>query len=245
MAKIFGQLENAQLENKAADYSAGVAGRFWINTVSLLPKFDTGAAIKELITNDGTQTLTNKTLSGNIAATLKPDGSTTLTLPVATDTLVGKATTDTLTNKTLTTPDITVEGSTPASPAASKVRFYVKNSRAYLLNSSGVETELLGIEPSRSIAALDIDWTAGTIFHKSISGNSTFTFSNVTEGKVITVIIHNAGASTYTITLPAGIYKATTTAPDLTLDAGKANIITFIRSDSKTYMSNISQMSNA
>ena len=33
-------------------------------------------------------------------------GSTTLTLPAATDTLVGKATTDTLTNKTLTSPTI-------------------------------------------------------------------------------------------------------------------------------------------
>jgi hypothetical protein len=73
------------------------------------------------------QTLTFKTLSTpaiqNYAAFLGDTsgatrlnaaavaGSTTLTLPAATDTLVGKATTDTLTNKTLTAPTITGTGS--------------------------------------------------------------------------------------------------------------------------------------
>ena len=55
-------------------------------------------------------------ISGNTSGSCTltaPDvaGSSVLTLPVATDTLVGKATTDTLTNKTLTSPVINGMGS--------------------------------------------------------------------------------------------------------------------------------------
>lgn len=53
MAKIFGQLENAQLENKASDYSAGVAGRAWWNTTSTQVKVDDGSAIRAMLRNDG------------------------------------------------------------------------------------------------------------------------------------------------------------------------------------------------
>jgi len=50
------------------------------------------------------QTLTNKTLTTPIIATISNTG--TLTLPTSTDTIVGRDTTDTLTNKTLTSPAI-------------------------------------------------------------------------------------------------------------------------------------------
>jgi hypothetical protein len=56
-------------------------------------------------TTTGAQTLTNKTLTAPVISTISNTG--TLTLPTATDTLVGRATTDTLTNKTLTSPTLT------------------------------------------------------------------------------------------------------------------------------------------
>ena len=51
------------------------------------------------VTTTGTQTLTNKTLTAPVIATIVNTG--TLTLPTSTDTLVGRDTTDTLTNKTI------------------------------------------------------------------------------------------------------------------------------------------------
>jgi len=64
-------------------------------------------SINTAVTADLTtaQTLTNKTLTTPIIASISNTG--TLTLPTSTDTLVGRATTDTLTNKTLTSPALT------------------------------------------------------------------------------------------------------------------------------------------
>lgn len=49
-----------------------------------------------------------------------------------------------------------------------------------------------------AVSASEIDWSAGGVFTKTISGNTTFTFSNLQLNKVITLVI----SGNYTITLP-------------------------------------------
>lgn len=60
---------------------------------------DAGIATSAVVTLTGSQTLTNKTLTTPIISSISNTG--TLTLPVSSDTLVGRATTDTLTNKSI------------------------------------------------------------------------------------------------------------------------------------------------
>lgn len=78
------------------------------------PTFDLAIATTvggaSIVSTTGSQTLTNKTLTTPIISSISNTG--TLTLPTATDTLVGRATTDTLTNKTLTAPVITTVAET-------------------------------------------------------------------------------------------------------------------------------------
>ena len=83
-----------------------------------LDYFTTGASTAatlstSAVTLTGTQTLTNKTLTAPVVATISNGG--TITLPTTTDTLVGRATTDTLSAKTLSSPkEITTVSATAA-----------------------------------------------------------------------------------------------------------------------------------
>lgn len=77
----------------------------------------------------------------------------------------------------------------------------------------------------------DIDCSLGNYFTKTISGNITFTFSNVPSSRSFSIVLavtHTSGSITWpaTVTWPNG------TAPTLT--TGKAHLFVFVTSDGGT-----------
>lgn len=93
---------------KAASTSSA-QGDLEVSSVTGKISYHDGTTNSPLVTEAGTATLTNKTLTGNTATNLVNGSGTfninstgTVTVPNTTDTLVGRNTTDTLTNKTLT-----------------------------------------------------------------------------------------------------------------------------------------------
>jgi len=95
------------------------------------------------------------------------------------------------------------------------------------------------IKPTSTVSLLNVDWSLGYIYYKEISANSTFTFSNLEDGKTISLIIKNTGATTYNIVLPTVIKPASI---DLTIQAGKQNVYTFIATSTSVYATAVTQM---
>ena len=87
-------------------------------------------------------------------------------------------------------------------------------------------------QAAEAVAALDIDLNTGNYFTKTISANSTFTFSNPpasgTVGSFTLELTHTSG----TVTWPASVKWPADTAPTLT--AGKTHLFMFVTDDGGT-----------
>lgn len=131
-----------------------------------------------LVSQNATQTLTGKTLSGNTATNLVSGSGTftfntsgTVTAPNATDTLVGKATTDSLTNKTMGDALTFTQISTPSNPSSGFNKIYPKSDGLfYTLDSGGNEVAVgsgsgsgeINAVSNPSAASGTTGYTAGT-----------------------------------------------------------------------------------
>ncbi len=81
-----------------------------------------------------------------------------------------------------------------------------------------------------TVSALDIDLSTGNYFTKTISADSTFTFSNPGSGAVSFTLelTHTSG----TVTWPSSVKFPADTAPTLT--AGKTHLFVFVTDDGGT-----------
>lgn len=81
-----------------------------------------------------------------------------------------------------------------------------------------------------AVAALDVDCSLGNYFTKTISANSTFTFSNAPSGayNFTLEVTHTSG----TITWPASVVWPSSVAPALA--TGKTHLFIFVTDDSGT-----------
>jgi len=174
-------------------------------------------AINTNITVDKTtsQTLTNKTLTLPIIASISNSG--TLTLPTSTDTLVGRATTDTLTNKTLTSPIIEtsasatysgstiantkVETTTHSSTSATAIATITARSATFMIQATQSTNYLTATIQAIHDGNTTVTWTQfGTLF----TNTEISTFTCTVSGGVITLLAANAGAN-------STVYKIVTT----------------------------------
>lgn len=89
-----------------------------------------------------------------------------------------------------------------------------------------------------NISALNIDWSLGTTYYKTISSDTAFTFSNLVDGKTITVIITNVYSGSVYLTFPAT--KQAAGYLESTVYSNTATIYTFTRSNGITYCSSFS-----
>ena len=85
---------------------------------------------------------------------------------------------------------------------------------------------------SVAISSTAIDWSAGSVFTKTLSANTTFTFSNTKDGQTIIVRLTNT-ASNYTVTWPTVKWSGGT-APTMTTGA-HSDVYTFFKDGSDIY----------
>ena len=155
--------------------------------------------------------------------------------------LVGTSSAQVLTVKIFDDEVTLKEIATPTTPASGYQAIYPDSTsgKMTIVDDTGlISTTGEVMPPSATLGALNIDWKTGSTFYKEIATNSTFTLSNVVDGKSIMVIVKNTDVAAVDITPPTSIYVQDT----ITLAAGKYAALTFVAINSQVFLSYLVDM---
>jgi hypothetical protein len=116
----------------------------------------------------------------------------------------------------------------------------LSSSDAIAISRAIILTSISGL--NAAVSTSNIDWAEGNAFTKTLSGNTTFTFTNASSGsQTIVVRVINTGA--YTAAWPGTVKWAGGTAPVQTTGS-KTDIYTFVTFDGTVYGSVVQNFSN-
>jgi len=141
-----------------------------------------------------------------------------------------KVTTNVIADDAITTAKITDANITSAKLATDSVttdKVTDANITTAKLADDSVGYAKLGAEytTTAAISASDVDWSTAAVFTKTLAANTTLTFSNVSTGMTVDLVIDG----NYTLTLPTSVKEITGT-----YDGTVANLIQIVSTNGST-----------
>jgi hypothetical protein len=253
---VFGiRMTSADGDTFVAKQNALVSGTN-IKTVNSSSLLGSGDLAVGDVTLSGTQTLTNKTITGGtvnpttlqeggVAAVVQTDiGTAPNEIPlnqylgsaayVDINSFVTPAGTQTLTNKTIAYADNTLTG--VAGTTATQT-LTDKTIEAGTFTNGYTEE----VATANTSTAYTIDLTNGSVQILTLTGNCTYTFPTATAGKSFILIQKQDGTGSRTVTWPASVKWPGGTAPTLTSTASKADKFIFTADGTNWLGSNAGQ----
>ncbi len=202
-------------------------------------QFNTALSDGDFATQAGPETLTNKTV--NLSSNTLSGTTAQFNAALSDGDFATQAGPETLTNKTVNLSSNTLSGTVAQFNAALSDGDFATLAGSETLTNKSLTTPTLTGAPFVNgsyrgnivaVAALDIDCSAGNYFTKSVSSNSTFTFSNAPASRAYGFMLRVSITGSAALTWPASVKWPSGSTPSPA--SGTTNLFVFMTDDGGT-----------